>query len=141
MDIRPLTDRYAVSPQIDPEDVPAIAAAGYSTIINNRPCAEVPPSHQADAMGEAARAAGLDYVILPVTHDTLGPALGEQQAQACAAATGPVLAYCASGTRSTYVWALGQAGSMPTDDIIAAAAAQGYDLRGLKGALDSLAGG
>ena len=34
MDIRALTDDYAVSPQIDPSDIPAIRDAGYTTIIS-----------------------------------------------------------------------------------------------------------
>ncbi|MDO9527336.1 MAG: sulfur transferase domain-containing protein, partial [Gemmobacter sp.] len=37
MDIRALTPDYAVSPQISPSDLPAIKAAGYSTVICNRP--------------------------------------------------------------------------------------------------------
>lgn len=140
MDIRPLSDSYAVSPQIDPEDMAAIAAQGFTTIINNRPCAEIPPSHQKDVMQAAAEAAGLDFVVLPVTHATLSLDLAAQQKAACATASGPVLAYCASGTRSSIVWALGQAGEMETDAIIDAAAAQGYDLSQMRGQLDAIAG-
>jgi len=54
-------------------------------------------------------------------------------------ATGPVLAYCASGTRSSIVWSLGQAGDLPSDDIIGATAKAGYDLRGLHPQLEALA--
>lgn len=139
MDIRPLTDAYAVSPQIDPTDMPAIAAAGYRLVINNRPCDENPPSHHSSQMEQAARAAGLDYLALPVVHAALGPDLAAQQRSACDGASGPVLAYCASGTRSTIVWALGQAGHMPTEDIISAAAAQGYDLSMMRAHLDAVA--
>ena len=138
MDIRPLTDRYAVSPQIDPEDLPAIAAAGYKMVINNRPCAEIPPSHQADVMEAAVRAAGLDYVVLPITHATLGPDLAAAQRDACAGCDGPVLAYCASGTRSTFAWALGHASDMPLEEMMNAASAQGYDLSPLRPYLESL---
>jgi uncharacterized protein (TIGR01244 family) len=60
---------------------------------------------------------------------------------AIAAAKGPVLAYCASGTRSSIVWSLGQAGKMPTDDIIAETAKAGYDLAGMRRQLDALAKG
>ena len=42
MDIRPLSPSYAVSPQIAPADLPAIKAAGYVTIIDNRPDSEIP---------------------------------------------------------------------------------------------------
>ena len=53
MDIRQITPRYSVSPQISVEDVPAIKAAGITTVICNRPDAEVPPSHQAEALRKA----------------------------------------------------------------------------------------
>lgn len=139
MDIRPLTPDFAVSPQIDPEDMPAIAAAGYTTIINNRPDAENPQSHQSDAMMAAAQTQGLRLVNIPVTHATLTLDTVAEQHDACAAAQGPVLAYCASGTRSTIVWALGQAGKMDTDAILQTAAVHGYDLNHMREQLDALA--
>lgn len=139
MDIRQITPDYAVSPQIDPGDMPDIAAAGFTTIICNRPNAEVPPSHQSDAMAEAAHAAGLTFVEIPVTHQGLNMQMIDAQKQAMNDSTGPVLAYCASGTRSSIVWSLASAGTMPTDDIIAATAAAGYDLGGMRPQLDALA--
>lgn len=141
MDIRTLTPAYAVSPQIDPEDMPAIATAGFTTVINNRPDAEIPPSHRAATMAAAAQAAGLAFVTLPVDHRTLNAQTVADQKAAMAAASGPVLAYCASGTRSSIVWALGQASTMPTADILATAASAGYDLSGLQTQLDTLARG
>lgn len=139
MDIRVLTDRYSVSPQIDPQDLPAIAAAGYTTVINNRPCEEIPPSHQNDAMKTAAEAAGLAFVTLPVSHATLNLETVQAQNDAVNSASGPVLAYCASGTRCTIVWALGQAGMRDTDEIISIAAHNGYDLSHMRHQLDALA--
>lgn len=139
MDIRTLTPAYAVSPQIDPADCAAIAEAGFGTIICNRPNAEVPPSHQDDAVAAAAAAAGLKFVALPVTHQTMTLDLVTQQRTVLDGTEKPVLAYCASGTRSTIVWAMGQAKNMPAEDIISAAAAAGYDIGGLKGQLDMLA--
>ncbi|MEL6959190.1 MAG: TIGR01244 family sulfur transferase [Pseudomonadota bacterium] len=142
MDIRPLTPAYAVSPQIDPEDLPVIAEAGFTTVIDNRPDMEIPPSHRADVMEAAAQKAGLAFVVLPVTHQGLTLELVAQQAAAVTASEGPVLAYCASGTRCTIVWALAQArGGMPSDAIIAAAAAQGYDITMLRNQLETLAEG
>lgn len=140
MDIRQLSPTHAVSPQIDPEDLPAIAAAGFTTIICNRPDMEVPPSHQALAMKAATQAAGLQFVEIPVTHQGLNLEMVQAQKDAISASTGPSLAYCASGTRSSIVWSLTQAGEMPTEDIIAATAAVGYDLGGMRGQIDALAG-
>lgn len=137
MDIRNVTPAYAVSPQIDPADAAAIKAAGFVTVICNRPDAEVPPSHQAAAMRTAIEAEGLTFVDNPVTHQGLNMTMVADQSTA--AAEGKTLAYCASGTRSTIVWALGQAGAQDTDAIIATAADAGYDLSGLRGQLDQLA--
>ena len=132
MDIRRLTDSYAVSPQIDPADAPAIAAAGYRTVICNRPDAEVSPDTGSAAVGEAVRAAGMRFVVLPLTHDTLRQHVAAQRE---ALGDGPTLAYCASGTRSTIAWALGEAGATPADEIVARAANAGYDISGLRPAL------
>lgn len=136
MDIRAITPDYAVSPQIMPQDVPAIAAAGFTCIICNRPDAEVPPAAQADAVKAAADAAGLTFVLNPVTHKGLDMDMVALQRKA--SANGKTLAYCASGTRSSVVWALSQAGKLPTDDILAATAAAGYELGGMRPQIDSL---
>ncbi|MEM9580211.1 MAG: TIGR01244 family sulfur transferase [Pseudomonadota bacterium] len=137
MDIRHISDVYAVSPQIAPKDCAAIADAGFTCIICNRPDAEIPASHHASPMADAARQAGLAFHALPLTHQTMTPENIEQHKALIEAANGPVLAYCASGTRSTIVWALGQAGQTPANEILSAAASAGYDLAGLRGALGS----
>jgi uncharacterized protein (TIGR01244 family) len=139
MDMRKLTPRYTVSPQISPEDAAAIRAAGISRVICNRPDAEVPPSHQADAIGAALAAEGIDFKVLPLTHQTMTPENVAHQANLVEGAGGPVLAYCASGTRCTVIWALGQVGAQPVDDILSTAARAGYDLAGLRPTLEALA--
>lgn len=139
MEIRQISPSYAVSPQIDPSDLPQIAAAGFKAIICNRPDAEIPPSHQAEAMQIAAQAAGLKFTYIPVTHQGLNMEMVNGQAASMEAAGGAVLAYCASGTRSSIVWSLSQAGKLPTDEIIAATAAAGYELGGMRGQIDMLA--
>lgn len=140
MDIRSLTPAYAVAPQIEPDDFPAIAAAGFTTVIDNRPCEEVPPSHKAPVMQAQAEAAGLEFVVLPLTHATINPDTAAQQKAVLDAATGPVLAYCASGTRCTIIWAVGHANDMPAEDIIATARAQGYDIEAMRDQLNALGG-
>lgn len=140
MDARVITPRYSVSPQISAEDLPAIAAAGYKMVICNRPDEEVPPSHQADAIRAAAEAAGLRFEVLPLTHQTMTPENVALQRELYEGSEGPVLAYCASGTRCSVVWALGQAGDMSADDILQKTATAGYQLDGLRPALESLAG-
>lgn len=138
MDIRQISPDYAVSPQIDVEDVKAIADAGFTTLICNRPDAEIPPSHHAAVMKERAEAEGLTFVFIPVTHQGLNATMVASQKAALDASEGPALAYCASGTRSSIVWSLGQAGEIATDEIIAATAKVGYDLAGLRPQLEAL---
>lgn len=140
MDIRPLSPTFAVSPQIDATDVSTLAEAGYVAIVCNRPDAEVPPSHQAAAIEAAASAAGLDFVYIPVTHQTLSQEMVDEVASVMARVDGPVFAYCASGTRSSIVWSYTQAGVQSTDAIIAATSQAGYELGGMRGALDRMAG-
>ena len=136
MDIRPIIDGYAVSPQITPEDLPAIKAAGYVTILDNRPDAEIPAELSSSEIRDAAEALGLAFVDNPVTHQGLNDEIVTRQRDVVASSAGPVLAYCASGTRSTIVWALGQVGLRSPDDIVSLAARAGYDLAALRGRLD-----
>lgn len=138
MEIRPITPRYAVSPQITVEDVPAIAAAGFVKVICNRPNAEVPHDMQSDAIGQAVRAAGMEYEVLELTHQTMTPSNVALQRELSESCSGPVLAYCASGTRCSVVWALGQCDRMSTDDILEATTKAGYALENLRPALDHL---
>lgn len=132
MDIRPLTPDYAVSPQIDPADLPAIKAAGYVMVIDNRPDAEIPPHLHTEAMRRAAEALGLTFLANPVVGGALTAENVALQADAMARAGGPVFAYCASGNRSSIVWALTQAGRRPADDLIGTAARHGYTLEHLR---------
>lgn len=138
MDLRSLSPEYTVSPQISVEDVPAIAEAGVTLVICNRPDSEVPPSHQAEAIGAAVRSAGLRFEVLPLTHQTMTPENVAIQAEMIEAAGGPVLAYCASGTRCSVIWALGQAATRPADAILADTSAAGYQLDGLRPTLEQL---
>ncbi|AXT26741.1 TIGR01244 family phosphatase [Ruegeria sp. AD91A] len=136
MEIRPITTRYAVSPQITVEDVPAIAEAGFVKVICNRPDGEVPAIMQSDAIGEAVRAAGMEYEVLELTHQTMTPENARRQRELTESCDGPVLAYCASGTRCSVVWALGQCDRMSTDDILTATTNAGYQLENLRPALE-----
>lgn len=126
---RKVTDDFWVSPQIGPDEVRAAAARGFALIVNNRPDGEEPGQPAGDEIAAAARAAGLAYTAVPVR----GRPSAEQAqatAEAAAAAGGPVLAYCRSGTRSIAAWSLGQAlsGARTREELIGLGAAAGYDL-------------
>ena len=105
----------------------------------NRPDDEVEPPLQSAALEEAVRAAGMNFVYIPVTNEGLTLDQVQEQAEQIAGADGPVLAYCRSGTRSSIVWAMGKAGEMPVDEILATTSKAGYQLDGLRPSLESLA--
>ncbi|WP_313352703.1 TIGR01244 family sulfur transferase [Paracoccus sp. (in: a-proteobacteria)] len=138
MDLRQLTPDLAVAPQIHPEDLPALAEAGFRVLINNRPDDEVGPEEDHEAMRAAAKAAGMEYHFNPFTPGQITPQMISAQAEALAS-PGPKLAYCRSGNRSTVLWALARAGQEPVSDLLETAARAGYDLAGVRPLLESLA--
>ena len=141
-DIRSINDRISVAPQIAPEDIAAIKAAGFVAIVNNRPDDEEGGQPSGDTIRAAAEAAGLAYSAIPVTHAGFSHPQIDAMAAALTAADGPVLAYCRSGTRSCNLWALAaaKAGRDP-ELLVTQARGAGYDLAGMKPTLDALAGG
>ena len=90
-------------------------------------------------MQQAAEALGLTFVLNPVIGGALTFDNVLAQKAAIEGATGPVLAYCASGNRSSVVWALAHAGKRPTEELIAIPARFGYQLDGLRGQIEALA--
>lgn len=137
MDIRALTPTYAVSPQIEPEDLPAIKAAGYVTVIDNRPDGEILPDLHTEVMRAAVEALGLTFVANPIIGGALTEANVIAQRAAMDASNGPVFAYCASGNRSSVVWALAHAGERPADELIGIPARFGYNLEHLRAFLST----
>lgn len=141
MDIRAITPEYAVSPQIEPADLAAIKAAGYVTVINNRPDGEIPPHLHSAEMRRAAEALGLVFVANPVIGGALTMENVTAQGAAIAASAGPVFAYCASGNRSSIVWALANAGKRPVDELVGLPARFGYQLDHLRPQIEALSKG
>jgi uncharacterized protein (TIGR01244 family) len=140
MELREIEPGYVVSPQIEPDDIPALAAAGFRTVINNRPDIENPPGLSAAAMRAAVEAAGMTFVDNPLTHGAMGPAQAEAQRAAIESAGGPVFAYCASGNRCTIIWAMAMARRRPVDDLIEAGARWGYNLEPHRARIAAMAG-
>ncbi|MEM0985541.1 MAG: TIGR01244 family sulfur transferase [Pseudomonadota bacterium] len=130
-DIRTVTDDFAVAPQITPEDVAAVASAGFKTIVANRPDGE--GGVEQPRMGPIraqAEAHGLTFVALPFSGAPT-PEIVERTSAILAEAPTPILAYCRTGTRSITAWALVHAGQGTASEIVDAAAGAGYDLSSL----------
>ena len=124
----PLDADTFVAGRIEPADMGEIAAAGVALVINNRPDHEEPGQPLGDDIRAAAEAAGLTYRFVPVAGG-LSAQQVEAMAEALDEAEGKVLAFCRSGTRSTYLWALAQSRrGADADTLFRQAAAAGYDL-------------
>ena len=112
--------------QLTAADVAEAAAAGIRLIVNNRPDGEEPGQPSSAGIEAAARATGLEYRHIPIAG---GFPPERVEAMARALEQGPVLAFCRSGTRSTFLWALARAArGAPAEESVASAAAAGYDL-------------
>lgn len=135
MELKRINDHVSVSGQIRPEDVAALKAAGFAAIVNNRPDGEEPGQPSGEAIEKAAQAAGLVYHAIPLGRDGVSTDMVERTRSVLEGSAGPVFCYCRSGTRSTTLWALSQAGTMDAQDIIAAAGHAGYDVSHLAGYL------
>lgn len=136
MDIRIIEDRLHVSPQIQPQDLREVAALGYRSVICNRPDDEAPDQPTSERIRAAASAAGLAFTHIPVTGDAIGSDDTSRFKTALETLPAPILGYCRSGTRTTTLWALSQAGVRSTDQILALASDGGYDLSALRPRLE-----
>jgi uncharacterized protein (TIGR01244 family) len=96
-----MTTDVAVAGQLEPTAMAEAAAAGFRSVINNRPDFEGGPTQPTSASIEAAaRAAGLSYAWLPVAPNVQTPAEIASFAALLESMPKPILAFCRSGTRS-----------------------------------------
>jgi uncharacterized protein (TIGR01244 family) len=133
---RKLDDAVSVAGQISVDDVAEAARQGFTAIVNNRPDDEQPGQPSGAEIEAAAKANGLSYRAIPITHAGFSTNQVDAMVEALSAAEGPLLAFCRSGTRSTLVWALarGRMGDDPAE-LSAKAEAAGYDLTPVKAVL------
>ncbi len=131
-DFRQVTEDFFVAPQLSVADVKAAAAKGVTLIINNRPDGEMIGQPTSAEMEAAAKEAGIAYAYLPVDSRGITPNHTASFEDAVnEAPDGKTLAFCRSGMRSILVrsYAAARFGK-PVDQIIAEAAAAGYDIAG-----------
>jgi sulfide:quinone oxidoreductase len=139
MQVRRVSDELAVSPQISVADVDEIAAQGFKGIVCNRPDGESADQIAFEEIEAAAKAKGLEIVWQPVISGQMSDEEGRKFGEIVDGLPGPVLAYCRSGTRCIMLWALSQAGKLPTVEIVRQAAEAGYDLSALAPRIEHLA--
>lgn len=136
MPFKALTPSLSVSPQLNEADVAQAARDGFRAIIDNRPDGEEPGQLSAVEMQALAASHGLGFAHVPTVGGKISDGDVAGMADALMRLDEPVLAYCRTGTRSTTLWALTQAGAQPADTLIGIAAGAGYDLSALRPRLE-----
>lgn len=125
-----------VSGQIHPEDVGRAAAEGVTMIVNNRPDGEGLGQPAGAEIEKAAKAAGLAYRHIPVSHRGLDNEDVDATLETLRSGH-QILAFCAVGMRSAILWAFARSlAGDPVDEIIRKAAAAGFDLSRFYGELE-----
>lgn len=98
---------FSTAPQLQPEDLAAVAMAGFRSVINSRPDGEggdvQPDSAEIEA---AARKAGLDYAFLPVTPSEINETHVARYAELLASLPKPILGFCYTGGRAAKLFKL-----------------------------------
>ncbi len=108
MEYREISNDYSVSGQITPEEVAAVKAAGFRSVICNRPDDEQPGQPSAASVKAAVEAAGLEFRYIPVVSGQITADNVADMAVALDEMQGPVFAYCRSGARCTNLYGLVQ---------------------------------
>ena len=127
MPIFQLTKSLSVASQITTQDIPNLAAQGFTVVVCNRPDDEVPGQATMDEIEAACNTADLIFIRYPVDAmnfpgpdiDGLG-ALFDDPGQS-------VLAYCRTGTRCANLWVTSQSGDAQ-EAAVQAAREIGFDL-------------
>jgi sulfide:quinone oxidoreductase len=104
MHSRKLDDTYSVSEQISPKDIPAIAAAGFRSIVCNRPDGEGFGQPRFADVDAAAKAAGLETAYLPIKSGQMSERDVARFVELMRTLPGPVFGYCRSGARAMSLW-------------------------------------
>jgi uncharacterized protein (TIGR01244 family) len=127
--MRQLDERTLVSGQIAPADVAELKRHGVTMIVNNRPDHEDPGQPHSSEIEQAAREAGIDYRFVPIRRGPGPSEVEEMQSAMRDCGDGKMLAFCRSGTRSTFAWALARREEgADRDEIERSASEAGVDL-------------
>lgn len=136
----PVTEEFWVAPQLSEDDIRNAAAEGFRLIVNNRPDGEILGQPKSEELEATAKEAGLAYAHIPVGGAGITPDHVHAHLEARRLNPGKALAFCRSGTRSIFLGAYAAASAgAPVEEIIAKAAAAGYDVSAHRPALETLA--
>jgi uncharacterized protein (TIGR01244 family) len=101
MKITEIDTSFSITPQIGTEDLNDIKAAGFKSVICNRPDSEDGAAHPGHGIVESeARKLGLEFAYLPVIPGQIKDEHVAQFRTLIDKLPGPVLGYCRMGMRA-----------------------------------------
>jgi len=103
-DLKQLDPALAVTVQVTPTDIQALAVLGYRSIIGNRPDGEEAGQPNWQSIASAAAQAGMEARYIPVGAASTVQDQSDEFAHALADMPAPILAYCRTGNRSTQLY-------------------------------------
>ncbi|HFC05015.1 MAG TPA: TIGR01244 family phosphatase [Rhizobiales bacterium] len=139
MNLGQIEDGVFIAPQLMTGQIEQLAAQGIKTIVNNRPDGERGFYPASAEVAKVAAEHGIAYHYIPVDLSGLSMEPVKALAKVLQEAEEPVLLYCASGQRSSTIWALASAGRLSADEIISAGAAIGYNFAPMRPLLTQMA--
>ncbi len=98
---------FAVAGQLQPDQIEAVAAAGFKTIICARPDNEEPGQPSFAAIAAAAERAGLKTAYIPIS-GSIGEGALIRMEQALKDLPKPMYGYCRSGARAGSLFSAAQ---------------------------------
>ncbi|MEM8686325.1 MAG: TIGR01244 family sulfur transferase [Pseudomonadota bacterium] len=141
MEFKKIDDTLSVAGQLTLEDLTRARDLGFKTIINVRPDGEAEGAMTAAEAHAALSDEPLAYHHLPVLPTEITDADVSAFQALMNAVEGPILAHCGTGMRASVLWALANAGTLSTEDILHKAAAAGYDLNKVAPRIEASANG
>lgn len=138
MDPKKLADDLYVLAQIKPDDLDRLATFGFRSIISNRPDGEAEDQPAFSEISREAHRNGMEVRHIPVTSNKLTDEDISAFRAALCVLPKPILAYCRTGTRSTFLWALSEAPNRSMKELFSRANAAGYDLKNIEARLQAI---
>lgn len=134
-------ERVALTGQLKPDDMKALAEAGIAVVINNRPDREALFGQPRIAdLEKAAQDAGLVFLDLPFSGPRATPDQVRALADLLANGEDKIVAFCKSGMRSALLWgAASLANGRSLDEVLAGGRKAGQELGGAVEVMTALA--
>lgn len=95
-----INDQVTVGAQPSEDQIHQLGKQGFKSVVNFRTDGEEEQPLSPQAEGEKAKAAGMEYLHIPVSMKSMGPELVDQFREKFPDLSKPVYAHCKSGKRA-----------------------------------------